>query len=34
MLNDMANAEVGDDVFLDDPTMKRLQNTVASMLGK
>ncbi len=30
----MANAEVGDDVFGEDPTMNRLQETVAELLGK
>src|SRR4029078_6321291 len=30
----MANAEVGDDVFGDDPTVNRLQESVAEMLGK
>ncbi len=30
----MANAEVGDDVFGEDPTVNKLQETVASMLGK
>jgi len=30
----MAEAEVGDDVFGDDPTVKRLEERVASMLGK
>jgi threonine aldolase len=30
----MANAEVGDDVFGDDPTVNRLQERVAEMLGK
>ena len=30
----MANAEVGDDVFGDDPTVNRLQAKAASMLGK
>ncbi|MEE3626071.1 low-specificity L-threonine aldolase [Nitrospirillum sp. BR 11752] len=30
----MANAEVGDDVFGDDPTVKRLEETAAAMLGK
>jgi threonine aldolase len=29
----MAQAEVGDDVFGDDPTVNRLQDTVAEMLG-
>ena len=29
----MANAEVGDDVFGDDPTVHKLQETVAGMLG-
>jgi len=30
----MANAEVGDDVFGDDPTVNRLQERVAELLGK
>ena len=30
----MADAEVGDDVFGDDPTVNRLQSTVAERLGK
>ena len=30
----MANAEVGDDVFGEDPTVNRLQETVADLLGK
>ncbi len=30
----MANAEVGDDVFGEDPTVNTLQETVASLLGK
>lgn len=30
----MANAEVGDDVFGDDPTVHRLQQRLAEMLGK
>jgi len=30
----MANAEVGDDVFGDDPTVNRLQAMIAEMLGK
>jgi threonine aldolase len=30
----MAGAEVGDDVFGEDPTINRLQETVAAMLGK
>lgn len=30
----MANAEVGDDVFGEDPTVLKLQETVASLLGK
>jgi threonine aldolase len=34
MRNVMANAEVGDDVFGDDPTVNRLQATIAGMLGK
>src|SRR5580658_6912602 len=30
----MAEAEVGDDVFGDDPTVNRLQDRVAEILGK
>ena len=30
----MAQAEVGDDVFGDDPTINLLQETVAALLGK
>ena len=30
----MAEAEVGDDVFGEDPTVLRLQETVADLLGK
>jgi threonine aldolase len=30
----MARAEVGDDVYREDPTVNRLQETVAEMLGK
>ncbi len=30
----MAHAEVGDDVFADDPTINRLQDKVAELLGK
>src|SRR5256885_1864881 len=30
----MANAEVGDDVFGDDPTVRRLEERVAELLGK
>ena len=30
----MAEAVVGDDVFGDDPTVKELEDKVASMLGK
>ncbi len=30
----MADAEVGDDVFGNDPTVKRLEVRVAEMLGK
>ena len=30
----MAAAEVGDDVFGDDPTVHRLQERLAEMLGK
>ena len=30
----MANAEVGDDVYGEDPTVKRLEATVAERLGK
>jgi len=34
MRSAMAAAEVGDDVFDEDPTVHRLQDTVAEMLGK
>ena len=34
MLNAMFNAEVGDDVFDADPTVKRLQEKMAIMFGK
>ena len=34
MLNAIANAEVGDDCIDIDPTMKRLQDTLAERLGK
>jgi threonine aldolase len=30
----MSRAEVGDDVFGEDPTVNRLQETVAGLLGK
>jgi threonine aldolase len=30
----MASAEVGDDVFLEDPTVRELENDVAELLGK
>ena len=30
----MANAEVGDDVFGDDPTVRRLETAMAERLGK
>jgi len=30
----IAQAEVGDDVFGDDPTVNRLQERVAAMMGK
>ena len=30
----MLNAEVGDDVFSEDPTVNRLQNKIAELLGK
>ena len=30
----IADAVVGDDVFADDPTVKRLQSHLAEMLGK
>ena len=29
----IANAEVGDDVFADDPTVNRLEERVATLLG-
>ncbi len=34
MLEAMMSAEVGDDVFSDDPTVNRLQERVAELLGK
>ena len=34
MLQAMAAAHVGDDVFGDDPTVKRLEETTADLLGK
>jgi threonine aldolase len=34
MRRTMAEAEVGDDVFGDDPTVNRLQDMIAEMLGK
>ena len=34
MRNAMANAEVGDDVYDDDPTVNRLQEVSAKLLGK
>ncbi len=34
MREEMKNAEVGDDVFGEDPTVNRLQKEVASLLGK
>lgn len=34
MLEAMFNAEVGDDVFNDDPTVKQLQEKVATLFGK
>src|SRR5512140_891057 len=34
MLQAMANAEVGDDVFGDDPTVGKLEARVAELLGK
>src|SRR5438874_12423639 len=30
----MAEAEVGDDVYQEDPTVKKLEETVAELLGK
>ena len=30
----MADAEVGDDVFAEDPTVRKLEETVAALLGK
>ena len=30
----MAEAEVGDDVFAEDPTVRKLEETVAELLGK
>lgn len=34
MLEAMVTAEVGDDVFSDDPTALKLEETVAQMFGK
>ncbi|HAP35859.1 MAG TPA: low-specificity L-threonine aldolase [Bacteroidetes bacterium] len=34
MRDAMANAEVGDDVFGEDPTVNKLQETVSTLLGK
>ena len=34
MRSAMANAEVGDDVFGDDPTVKRLESRIAEIVGK
>ncbi len=34
MRNAMASAEVGDDVYGEDPTARRLEETVAALLGK
>ena len=34
MRNLMANAQVGDDVYRDDPTVVELENLAAEMLGK
>ena len=34
MLQAMASAEVGDDVFGDDPTVNTLEETVADLVGK
>lgn len=34
MLEAMANAEVGDDVFMEDPTINRLQEVAAARMGK
>ena len=34
MRDAMANAEVGDDVYGDDPTVNALQERVAQLLGK
>src|SRR3954465_4362057 len=33
MLDAMVNAEVGDDVFSEDPTVKQLEEKLASMFG-
>ena len=30
----MADAEVGDDVYAEDPTVRQLEETVASMFGR
>jgi len=34
MLDAMYNAELGDDILGEDPTVKRLENLAAKMLGK
>ncbi len=34
MLEEMINAEVGDSIYNEDPTMNRLQETVAELFGK
>ena len=34
MRDAMARAEVGDDVFGDDPTVQRLEETMATVFGK
>ena len=34
MRNAMANAEVGDDVLGDDPTVRKLEERTAELLGK
>ena len=34
MLDSMRNAEVGDDVYNDDPTVNKLQSITAEKLGK
>ena len=34
MIDAMMNAELGDDVFQDDPTVNKLEETAAAIFGK